>query len=65
MAAAMIMRPSWPSVPPVGHHAGQPDQVLPDQGPAQAAMGELAVWPRGTRGNTLLGGIVPGAITIG
>ena len=65
MAAAMNMRPSWPSIPPGGHYADQPDQVLPDQGPAQALIGELAASPRDTRGLTLLGGIVPGAITIG
>jgi hypothetical protein len=65
MAAAMNMRPSWPSIPPVGHHADQPDQVLPDQGPAQAVIGEMAALPHDARGNSLLGGIVLGAITIG
>jgi hypothetical protein len=62
MAAAMNMRPSRPSLPPVGHHADQPDQLLPDQGPAQALIGEMAAL---LRGNALLGGIVLGAITIG
>jgi hypothetical protein len=61
MAAAMNMRPAWPSIPPVGPYADQPDQVLPDQGPAQAVIGEMVASLR----DALLGGIVPGAITIG
>jgi hypothetical protein len=65
MAAAMNMRPSWPSILLVGHHADQPDQVLPDQGPAQAAIDEMAALLRDARGSTVLGGIVLGAITIG
>ena len=57
MAAAMNMRPSWPSKSPEGYFADYElalcDQPFPDQGPAQA------------RGNALLGGTWPGVITIG
>jgi hypothetical protein len=69
MAAAMNTRPSWPSIPPEGYYAdgerAQPDQALPDQGPAQAVIGEMAALLRDTRGNMLLGGVVLGAIAIG
>jgi hypothetical protein len=65
MAVAMNTRPSWASTSPAGRYADKPDQVLPDQGPAQAVIGEMAAWLRAARGHMLLGGIVLGAIMIG
>jgi hypothetical protein len=68
MAAAMNTRPSWPSIPPEGYYQGdehaQPAQALPDQGPAQAAIGEMAALLRDTRSNMLVGGIVLSATAI-
>ena len=69
MAAAMNTRPSWPSIPPEGYYQegerAQPDQALPDQGPAQVVIGEMADLLRNTRANMLLGGIVLSATAIG
>jgi hypothetical protein len=68
MAVAMIGRPSWPHRPARGHDPG--DRALAyraqqDQGPAQAAIGEMACLLRDTRSGMLLGGSVLSAITIG
>lgn len=68
MATATTSQPSWPSGPtgeyyPDDGHAQS--QVLPDQGPAQSVIGEMAGLLRDTRGSLLTGGGVLGAITIG
>jgi hypothetical protein len=65
----MTTRPSWTPGPAGGHHAdakpAPPNRVLPDDRPAQEVIGVMAELLRDTRGNTLLGGIVLGAATIG
>jgi hypothetical protein len=67
MAVAMIGRPSWPYKPARGRDPddlARPDQAQ-GQGPAQAAIGEMAWLLRDTRSGMFLGGIVLSAITIG
>lgn len=68
MAVAMIGRPSWPYGPARGRDPDdlvRPDQAQPDQGPAQAVIGEMAWLLRETRSSMFLGGIVLSAITVG
>jgi hypothetical protein len=63
MAAAIPARTTWPSGPAEEYYSD--DRALPDQGPAQEVIGEMAGLLRDTRGNMLLGGSVLSAITIG
>lgn len=67
MAIAATTRPSWPSRPD-GYYDDDralPDRALPDQGPAQEAIGEMSWLLRDTRGSMIMGGMVLSAITIG
>jgi hypothetical protein len=68
MAAALTAPPSWPSGPARCYYPDDDqdqNQSLPDEGPAQAVIGEMAGLLRDTRGNVLTAGGVLGAITIG
>jgi hypothetical protein len=74
MAAAHNTRPSWPTAPADGYYLDDErtlsdrallDRTLPDQGPAQPVIAEMAHLLRDTRGSMLLGGSVLSAITIG
>jgi hypothetical protein len=73
MATAMSSHPSWPSGPTDGHYPddesaqdhGPANQTFPDQGPALAAIGEMAGLLQDTRSNLLTDGAVLGAIMIG
>jgi hypothetical protein len=67
MATLTTARPYWPSKPD-GYYdddRAQPDRALPDQGPAQEAIGEMSWLLRDMRANMIMGGMVLGAITIG
>jgi hypothetical protein len=58
MAAAISEPPSWPSRPARGYYPGDDHaqhQALPDQGPAQVVIGEMAGLLRDTRRTRLRG----------
>jgi hypothetical protein len=64
----MTARASWPSDTSGGYYPDDDraqDQAPPDQGSAQAVIGEMAWLLRDTRGSLLMGGGVLCAITVG
>jgi hypothetical protein len=74
MTAEMNARPSWPWGPTEGYYPDDdhtppdqaaPDQILPDTGPAQEVIGEMAQLLGDTREGMLVGGGVLSVITIG